>query len=154
MIMFVVDNSGSQGPSTLLCLLIVSLHLVLLPLLLKLLYPHYSLSFYQHFVHTFINSSIQHSPFFIIFFLYDICEEDVTIIGDEKLNGGCDSYKTNSFLSLSDMPTHIQTLLLSTSYPISHPFLSSIIVHTRIAHFLGPSLALLSAHIRLLSCSD
>ena len=52
------------------------------------------MSFYQHFVNTFISSPIPHSRF--IFFLSQIIEEDLTTIGTEKLNGRCDSDKTNS----------------------------------------------------------
>ena len=57
------DNSVSQGPYTPLSLLPVSLHLVLLLLIHFFLSQQKLLSFYHHFVSTFLNYSNPHSPF-------------------------------------------------------------------------------------------
>ena len=146
MIVFAVDNSGSQGPYTPLSFLLVSIHLVLLTLYFKVFSQPYSLSFYQHFANTFIISFISHFRFFFI--LSDICEEEVNTIGAEKLNGGLIAIKPTSLSSVRPQasklyrsPSHIPLRLHSF-----HPSLS-----IRLDHFLGSSLPLLSAYIRLLS---
>ena len=80
------------------------------------------------------------------------CEEEVTITGAEKLDGGCDSHKTN-FPLFGSFPG-AQTLTLTTRSTHAGPFFSSIIVHTHRTLSMSFSSATLNLQLRLLSCSD
>ena len=126
--------SSSCPSSTLLLTLVSTLFIVLFSTLR------------QH-LHKLFHSALS-ILYLLLHFLPDICEEEVTTTGAEKLDGGCDSDKTISFLS--QICTHANKLYYPPLYIPFHMHSYHPSLPIRIAHFLCPSLALLSAHLRLI----